>query len=511
MADNYQYITATGLIVPDTSTILAQVQAEWQTAFGADLIVTTDTPQGVMIAAETTARSNSVNNNAAVANQTNPNTAGGVFLDAIMALTGIQRASQQPTVVPGVTLTGIAGVTVPAGVRAQTTNGDLFESVSSVQIGAGGSATVDFQSVVDDAIPAPIGSLTTIVTGVIGWETVNNTATGVLGSATQSDQAARAYRLNTLAFQGVSLAEAITSALYATTSVRSLSFRENYTDAPAGALVGVTDGSTLNDTVWGVSNTAPVVIGTDDLTFVETAQTLPTPNPWPVAKYTTTGNVTLSALTTQGNGDWPGTMTGGDLVLVKNQTDPTKNGVYAAAAGSWARQSYFADAVTIQGSIDGLSLLPHSVYACVDGGTDLDVAAALLENKSSGSAWNGGTSIPVVEPASGQSYTVLFDRPQEVGILINITITNAAEDDVKAAILAFAAGQLDGLPGFVVGQDVSPFEIAGAVTSKIPNCYISSVTISLSAGSPSFSSNPIPIGLNQQAQTQEGYIVVTIA
>ncbi|MHC5543543.1 baseplate J/gp47 family protein, partial [Singulisphaera rosea] len=100
----YQYLDATGVIVPDTSSLLADVQSEYQAVFGADLIVTPDTPQGVLITAETLARTEVVNNNAALANQINPNIAGGVFLDAILALTGMQRTPASPTVVTNVTL-----------------------------------------------------------------------------------------------------------------------------------------------------------------------------------------------------------------------------------------------------------------------------------------------------------------------------------------------------------------------------------------------------------------------
>src|SRR4029077_9504949 len=114
---------------------------------------------------------------------------------------------------------------------------------------------------------------------------VTNNASGspasatTLGTTTQSDQAARALRQNTLAFQAVSLAEAITSALYNVAGVTSLTFQENV------------------------------------------------------------------AATTQ--------------------------------------------------TINGISMVSHSIYACVDGGSDTDVAATLLENKSSGCAWNGGTSVSV--------------------------------------------------------------------------------------------------------------------
>lgn len=53
--------------------------------------------------------------------------------------------------------------------------------------------------------------------------------------------------------------------------------------------------------------------------------------------YTTTGNITLSGLATQANGDWPSTLTAGDRILVKNQTNQAQNGIYAASATGWTR------------------------------------------------------------------------------------------------------------------------------------------------------------------------------
>lgn len=399
----FTYLNSQGVIVPDTSEILADTQTEYQDVFGADLIVTPDSPQGVLITAETLARTEVVNNNAALANQVNPNIAGGIFLDAIGWLTGIQRTDATQTQVPNVTLSGVPGTIISAGTLAATAAGDQFSLQSTVTIGSGGSVLGNFASVAFGAIPCAESALTTVITSVLGWETVTNGTAGTLGTSTQSDQTFRALRQNTLAFQGVALPAAGTSALYATPGVTSLTYQENV------------------------------------------------------------------AATTQ--------------------------------------------------TINGISMAGHSIYACVAGGSDTDVAAALLENKSSGCAWNGGTSVSVIEPASGQSYTVLFDRPTPIDIVVKITTPNGNETDITQAVLDYAAGniQITGtngvtstLPGFVVGADVSPFEIAGAIMAELPGTFISQVEVSLESDIV-WSTDVIAIGVNQQAATQLSFITVIIS
>ncbi|MBP3932282.1 MAG: hypothetical protein J6D44_00175, partial [Pseudomonas sp.] len=90
MAD-YNYIVSTGVIVPDTASLRSEVEAEYKSVLGADLPVTPETPQGVLITAEVESRDGMVRNNAELANQINPDIAGGVWLDAIWALTRGKR------------------------------------------------------------------------------------------------------------------------------------------------------------------------------------------------------------------------------------------------------------------------------------------------------------------------------------------------------------------------------------------------------------------------------------
>src|SRR5574337_486628 len=296
---NYQYVEETGLIVPDTQTIKTDVTNEYLTTFGNDMVTSDDTPQGVLIVAETTARDEVVRNNAAVANQINPNEAGGIALDAIMALTGSERKQNTYSVTPCL-LTGNPGTVIAQGSNtAKNTNGDVFAAASTVTLDVNGQATVNFQAVQPGPISAQAGTLTTIYQGTLGWETITNTADATLGTLKQSDGEARQYRRDTLALQGMSLPLAITSALKATPGVKTLSFRENY----------------------------------EDITLV----------------------------------------------------------------------------------IDGVTMQPHCIFVCVDGGSDTDVANVLLEKKTGGTGYNNSQGVPitmnVVEPASGQTYVVKFSAP----------------------------------------------------------------------------------------------------
>jgi len=398
MAD-YQYLTATGVIVPDTATLLQQVQAEFRTAFGDDLDVSPETPQGVLIVAETEARDAVVRINADLANQINPNLAGGVFLDALWALTGGQRVAATPTLVRDVQLAGVPGTIVPSGSRASLgVNGALFELISDVVL-TGGSATGTFQAIDAAATPVAIGELNVVVSAVLGWETVFNPSAGETGTDEESDLSSRARRRQTLALQGVALPEAIVSGLNTVPGVKSLAFRENPTDASV--------------------------------------------------------------------------------------------------------------------VIEGVTLVAHSIYVCVDGGTDNAVALMLLRKKSAGCAWNGVLTVPVREPYSGQTYNVKFSRPTLVPIYVQVTVVaNGAAyadvpDLVRDAMVSYSLGEQEGEVGFVVGGDVSPFELAAAVGRVAPPLYVRSIAIS--SDGVTFSAAEVPITIAQKATLLAGNIAVTVA
>lgn len=394
----YDYIDATGVIIPDTETIQQDVFAEWRAIFGDDFYVTPDTPEGVMVAGEVTSRISAARIAASQANQVNPNYSGGIYLDAIWALTGGARRPAEHSTVTA-TLAGVSGTIIPAGSLAATAAGDNFELIGSVIIGGGGTITGEFRSVVAGPIPIAINTLTQVVSGILGWETVDNAAAGTVGRTVESDQASRLRRRQTLALQGRSTAEAIISNVMDVEGVRSMTFLEN------------------------------------------------------------------TAATTQ--------------------------------------------------SIQGISMVRNSIWACVLGGTNLDVATALREGKSAGAGYNGAVSVNVTDPVSGQTQAVLFARPTNVAVLARITVrANSAVADpasaIDAAILAYANGESDGESGFVVGGDVSPFELGGAVNRAVPGLFVTLVEVSYVAGGPSWITTTLTIDIDEVATINAASITTVI-
>lgn len=399
----YEYLDNNGVIVPDTADILAQVQQEFKDVFGQDLIVTPNTPQGLLITEIAIEREALVTNNAQLANQINPQIAGGIFLDSIGALTADFRLDSVPSTAL-IAMTGIPNSLIPAGIIVTNSNASVFfVTNSSITLDNTGIGSVLSTCLVVGEVAALAGTLTVISEGSIGLETVNNPSDAVLGSDTQSDLNFKNQRRVTLAAQGTSLAESVTSGLNSLVNVVSpVIFRENETDVPQ--------------------------------------------------------------------------------------------------------------------TIDGTLLAPHSIYVCIDGGADSDIAETLTYRKGGGCGYNNGNGVPVsylyTNAFSGQGINVLFDRPIYIPILVRATvgISTAIEnpvDAVKKAILDYANNNIDGENGLVVGQSVSCFELSGAVNRESPQLYVQNMEISL-ISPVDFSNNPIQIEIWQRATIASTSITVNV-
>lgn len=231
----YNYITSSGVIIPDTAEQRTAVENEFKAVFGQDLDISPETPQGVLITMETENRDAIVRNNAELANQINPDLAGGVFLDAIWALMGGERRDATRSILTQVQFGGVPGTIIPKGAQAETLAGDTFFTTKSLIIGKNGTVSGDMRAVETGPVECPAGQMMTVASSVLGWETVTNPTGAVTGRIAESDLQSRRRRKLTLAKNTVSVGEAMTSALYELEGVRSLAYRENYTNTPMAA------------------------------------------------------------------------------------------------------------------------------------------------------------------------------------------------------------------------------------------------------------------------------------
>lgn len=91
-------------------------------------------------------------------------------------------------------------------------------------------------------------------------------------------------------------------------------------------------------------------------------------------------------------------------------------------------------------TIDGYTLTPHSIFVCVIGGENQDIAKAIYEHLSAGCDYNGNTVIPVTDEYTGAVEQVKFYRPANYNVYIKVQIRdndslpNDYENIIKQAV-----------------------------------------------------------------------------
>jgi hypothetical protein len=132
--------------------------------------------------------------------------------------------------------------------------------------------------------------------------------------------------------------------------------------------------------------------------------------------YSTTGNITLSGLGTQANGDWTSSLSAGDRVLVKNQASAQFNGIYVAAASSWARSSdmdTWAEVPSAFTFVQKGTTLADTGWVCTsDPGGTIDVTAINWSQFSGAGSYLAGNGLQL----TGNTFSVLAN-----GTTINVS------------------------------------------------------------------------------------------
>ena len=176
----------------------------------------------------------------AVYNGRSLNNAEGVNLADALRLVGVPSLAPTYSTVLG-TLTGDANLLVPAlAVAENPTTGERWILTGDALLDGAGNGTGNFRAESPGETVALTSTITKIVSGVSGWDTITNTVPATVGRGRESAAEQRARRGATLALEGTGTAQAIVAELAALSFVAAVAVLVNQTLTPL-----VVDGVTM--------------------------------------------------------------------------------------------------------------------------------------------------------------------------------------------------------------------------------------------------------------------------
>ena len=162
------------------------------------------------------------------------------------------------------------------------------------------------------------------------------------------------------------------------------------------------------------------------------------------------------------------------------------------------------------------SVVAHSIYVAVLGGTDLDVATAIWTKKSIGCAMNGNTTVTVTDTGSlaypQPTYTITFERPISLPIYVTVNIGN--HPNVPATITALTRSAItaafngtDGGDRVRIGSDLYASRFYAGLAAISPTVKIISVFIGTSV---SPTGTEVLVGIDKIPTITDAQIVVNL-
>jgi len=169
--------------------------------------------------------------------------------------------------------------------------------------------------------------------------------------------------------------------------------------------------------------------------------------------YSTTANITLSGLGTQGGGDWTSSLSAGDRILVKNQSSSQFNGIYVASSTTWARSKDMDVWAEVQ-----------SAFTFIESGTTLADTGWVCTANQSGTI--DVTAIPWSQFSGAGSYLAGT----------GLTLTGNTFSITNTGVTAAAYGSASQVGTFTVNAQ-GQLSLAGSTSIAIAATQITSGTI----------------------------------
>lgn len=180
--------------------------------------------------------------------------------------------------------------------------------------------------------------------------------------------------------------------------------------------------------------------------------------------YTTTGEITLSGTGTQSGGDWAGTLTVGDRILVKNQTGGTGNGIYEVASGAWSRA---ADSDGTPASEVSLGNFTFVEYGSLAG------SGYVLYSTNS-------ATTPLITPGTDTQLWTLFSSAGAYTAGTGLDLAGGEFSIADTTVSANSYGQADSVTTFTVNAQ-GQLTAAGTTTISITASQVSDFDVASEA------------------------------
>lgn len=191
-------------------------------------------------------------------NSKDPNSATGVELDTISAITGTFRSLGTPSQVE-VTLSGVPGTLVGAGIRLESSVDNTQWTIDqNVTIGGGGTVNIGATCTILGAIQADPNTITKIIDSVGGLQSVTNALSATAGTETETDAQLRVRRNNLVGLPGNNQIDSMLGSIGSVEGVRRFVIYENFTSVtdanglPPHSIAPIVDGGTDDDVALAI-------------------------------------------------------------------------------------------------------------------------------------------------------------------------------------------------------------------------------------------------------------------
>lgn len=440
-----------GFIIPPEPDVLVGVKGEINAAFGNQLNMADETPQGQLSVSQAAAIGNANDAFLYLSQQMDPAYNVGRYQDGIARIYFIERFPARPTVVT-VTCIGAEGVVIPVNAVVLAADGTQYLATDGGTIPASGSVDLQFECAIPGPIACPAGSIQTIYQSVNGWDQALNAADGVLGRTTETRSEFEDRRRLSVASNAQGSLPSVQGSVLSVDNVLDAFVTENVNNTPLTirgftlnpnsiyvAAVGGTDADVAK-AMWAKKSPGCGYNGNTDVTVLDDNPAYNPPYPSYDVKFERPAAVTVTFLVTLAN----------NQSVPANATALIQSAIVAAFAGAdggpRARigdtifASRFYAPVALLGSWSqiitlklGCSNQPAASFSGAIAGSTLTVASVSTGLVAAGQYLVGDGIVPGTQIISGSYPTFTLNTVQTVATEDIVSVV-ATQDEIQIDI-----------------------------------------------------------------------------